>query len=125
MYCTYCGSKLDENARYCSSCGAPVDGTEPQTQGETVVMDTTTPFPTAKEIAEQQTAMGLRSAPPVVGEAVAEESEDDGDAEETDPEDYAGESYIEEDSTADEAEYSADEVSEYAEDFSEENFEEE
>ena|SRR5581483_3401593 len=31
MFCTQCGTKLEETARYCTSCGKPVDAPPPST----------------------------------------------------------------------------------------------
>lgn len=35
MYCQYCGTELSPNARFCSNCGKPVGGTQPEQEAPT------------------------------------------------------------------------------------------
>lgn len=35
MFCSFCGAKLAENVKFCSQCGAAIEGAVPQNQPET------------------------------------------------------------------------------------------
>lgn len=35
MFCTHCGHELSPEDKFCTGCGAPVDGPEPSYEGET------------------------------------------------------------------------------------------
>ena len=44
-YCSNCGSKLDENAKFCIACGTPTEQTEHSTPSNTAPVDEVTPAP--------------------------------------------------------------------------------
>ena len=44
-YCSNCGSKLEENAKFCLACGTPTEQTENSTTINTAPVDEVTPAP--------------------------------------------------------------------------------